>query len=487
MHRLSSIFPHTRKSKIIIVVGIILSFIFYSIYFNFRSGYFFYNESDVYLSHFLGQGTFLQKIYDFRITEIGSFRGRELATLFNYIDAQFILYSSLLGLPHFLSLTHYAGLLFISGFHLIFAYKYLSRKTFWISFLLVLLFLSSPAPFFTGPYYRTSKILTAVFMSVEIWLLFVLTQKLKKNGDEKNLLRLFIVFLVSAGIVLASNLVDEGGYVFATLFAIYPLVNFVVYREKLMLTVFLGFCAGMLFGLIYRNFIGTWIILQVIGVKTPLYGSPVSVRNIRNFFNAADLLFQYFRHFWGNTPRLVVGVILLTSIGAFLSRSEAKSNDTMRRNQLPVRLKPITNIILSDIFIILFGLFSTVGVLHVMTVNHPLMFRPEVALLYYTIPFLTIFLLATTFAFNKLITSNTQWRGIGIILLIFFVALNLFAINDHYTLMKNKNSLEAEFFNVTPGMIQAIQSPHLPHQIFLLNGGGVWSTIAIRDRIYYGK
>src|SRR3972149_2764404 len=74
------------------------------------------------IPNYLDDRSLFQKVYDIDKNEYGLYQARELSHFFDYIDANFIKLSALVGLPHFYSLAY-----FISIFTIIAACLYIAR------------------------------------------------------------------------------------------------------------------------------------------------------------------------------------------------------------------------------------------------------------------------------------------------------------------------------------------------------------------------
>jgi hypothetical protein len=447
----------------------LLGIMAYSIVFTLKSGYFFAGEADSYLSHYLGNRPFLEKIYDFRVNELGSYRAREVSAVFNYLDAQFILLSAKIGFPHFLSFTHYAGLLFICLFHFFMAQKYLTKKMGWVTFLLLMLYLTASGPFFSGAYYRTSKILTSVSVVIQIWFLFVVhyrSPQIKKLHPSKFIVIVFGMFALT----LLSILLDEGGYAFTLMFALYAAVNFVLFRKPTMLAVIIGYALGIIAAIIYRQYIGIWIIWTILGIKTPLFVSTRPILDVPNLSTTLRLLVSYFSFMFGNPPRLRIASVTL--LGFFLMFFLKTKYKVQSHKNIP------------DYLVIFYGFIGAFAILHIMMINHGFMYYPEVSLLYYLIPFQTLYLVGLTFALYRL---TSKWPKVTVYILgilLFIVGLNVRGIQQNYVrMLTTPKSMVEPCFSVSQKMTAAVRSPNVPLANFDLDKDATASVTILRKEV----
>ena len=164
-----NIINHLEKSKLTFVFCLILllSIIAFSIIF--RQGGYSHPESQSFILNYLDNRPVTQKIFDIQKNDWGFYQARELSYFFDMIDAHFIQLSVRFGFPHFYSLTHFVGLLLTLIILYLIYFKLLKFKSLIIFTLLTALFLTAPATFFSGIFFRTSKILTIVFFTSTLY------------------------------------------------------------------------------------------------------------------------------------------------------------------------------------------------------------------------------------------------------------------------------------------------------------------------------
>lgn len=113
-------------------------------------------EVYLYLPHYLGPRSLAERVLDLSRTDANMYSARELSYFFDLLDAQVIAWSVDHLRPHFLSLCHYTFCATAAGLMYFFAVRRLSLPRLG-SALLVLLFLTTPAFFLGGGYFRSAK------------------------------------------------------------------------------------------------------------------------------------------------------------------------------------------------------------------------------------------------------------------------------------------------------------------------------------------
>lgn len=132
---------------------------------------FLHPESYSFLPHYLSGRPLIELIFDNRVTDWGNYQARELAFVFDWLDAQFIGWSVAHGHPHFFSASHYLFLL-AGGFALwriCVCYLDLDRLC---AAALVLLLWTAPSAMLYTSFYRCAKValLTTTLLAVLGWL-----------------------------------------------------------------------------------------------------------------------------------------------------------------------------------------------------------------------------------------------------------------------------------------------------------------------------
>jgi hypothetical protein len=122
-------------------------------------------EGEARLPYYLSDRSLPAKLYDSDYLEMGMYQARELSYLFDYIDCKFIAGCVALGHPHFLSVTHYFFLIWISVVFWRFGVDDLKMNR-WTVAGALLLVLTTPVIFLSGGFYRTAKIGVALALAI---------------------------------------------------------------------------------------------------------------------------------------------------------------------------------------------------------------------------------------------------------------------------------------------------------------------------------
>ena len=142
---------HPYHFYFLMVIYVLASFVF-------QNGGIIHAEVVIRMPVYLSGRPLLETIFDPNVMEIqGKYRPRQLSYFFDFLDAKFIEWSVINGLPHFLSLTHYAGCLLIAMLLWQFLIKKLKLEMF-ASLCILALFVFSPGPFRHYHIFRSAKI-----------------------------------------------------------------------------------------------------------------------------------------------------------------------------------------------------------------------------------------------------------------------------------------------------------------------------------------
>lgn len=443
-----SIFDYiSEQQKIILYLSIILCalIILVSVYVNYNNGTFHY-ENDVYIPHFLSDKPLLMKIFN-PITELANgknfFRAREVGTFFNYVDTSFIFYCFRLGIPHFLSMVHYLSLIIISLMTIFFAKKYLTKKMFVITILLLILFLTSPAPFLTGLYYRTSKILTSLGIFFMFWLITI-----KKNSFGKNESRYshLTSFLLTFFIVTFTCLADEQGLAYMILAFIIPLVYFKFYERKNFLPLVWGFLFSFIFVYLYRKILDPFLYLIGSGTNHAQiqYAGTLSFQNFKQGF---FLLSEYVQQFFGNIG--MIGAFILIGFSIFIMfHYISKKNINQKYKLIPVS-------------VLIIGIVYIVFLLNLMTIAHPPLLWADVKIVYYTLPPLMVIFCTSIYLIQKLIEQNPGLGSLTAFFLLLMIVSNSVLLNNNNRIFYSGH-LHNKGFKIAPLIIFAVYHPDIP-------------------------
>lgn len=231
-------------------------------------------ETVDYLPHYLGDGPLWKKVFDPFSTDLEKvYRGRELANLFNYLDAVFLEFCASRGRPHSVSIVHCVGLLVISVLHLGASRHFLPRRAAFASFMLLLLFLLSPAAFLWVTYFRTSKLLVGLCLVVSVRLVADLGEARMPGSIGEAVRssagRLSALFAASS----AMGLSDEQGVFFLWVLLCGAFAACLLTRRNNERVVFFAMAAGMSARFLYVFAVGPALIHAATGRSVDVFGS----------------------------------------------------------------------------------------------------------------------------------------------------------------------------------------------------------------------
>lgn len=290
-----------------------------------EGGILYYSESDHFLVNYLEPRPFLQKIFDvqknentvamYRGHELGMYRGRELGFLFDWLDAHFIAFSLRCGLVHLYSLTFYASLGLIALFFTLWSRRCLALDYITIGLLLAL-FLTAPPVFFTGFFFRSNKILTALAIMLCVGLLAPRRRSAERSDTVPSFLEharfsvLRQALLFGASLMLA--LADEQGRFILMAACAYFGARSLICRRRLELTLTAILALALASALVYNYWIGPWLIKIITNYEVSfkfqqLPWSDYSPLQLRQGFG---LLNDILRFFLGNLTPVQAAALL---------------------------------------------------------------------------------------------------------------------------------------------------------------------------------
>lgn len=375
---LNKVIERLDHSRLIILISAVLlySLLVYSI--AFQRGGVLYSESQTFILNYLDHRSFWQKIFAVNLNDWGFYQARELSYFFDFIDANFINLFIKIGLPHFYSLTYYVGLLIIIILTPILLERFFKLKSVTTNTLLIGLFLTSPITFFSGSFFRSSKILVSVFILLISLLIFEL---LGAKSRKKRL-------LIGAGLMVASlamALSDRQGHFFLLSLTLIFLLLTLLLRHRRYFNIFLIFLLTTIVATIYDYYLGIFIIHKITGFnldatslsfdfmtythQDPRITIPDFWLKIWSFVvDAVVLLADTFAYLFGNLNTwLIVPIIACFTFVAFKDNQKNKSQ------------KVIYLIIALCAILLIFMLFY-------MILKNPPIIRPGIRRIYYTLP-----------------------------------------------------------------------------------------------------
>jgi hypothetical protein len=400
----------------------------WSAYFLYSSGFFSIGEGAQYLTWFIGNKPFWVKIFDFRGHDSAKiYRARDLASVFNYIDAQMILFSAREGFFHLLSFVYYFCLLGITGMHYYFSHKLFPRCGFWIRFLSIMLFLTNSVVFVSGTYIRTSKILVPLFTSYLFWCTTWIYMQLEKHPPGKLRFGFITGSIYICGLCMAIS--DETGIAFLSGFTVISILMYLFNRSKNNLSLSLAYITASVTAFLYRERLGPYLVYRTIGIWPKLWGIDPSMVNhidIHLISDTASLFLTYISGLFGNIGNGVSVVIPVTVFG--MIAAVAFRENSRHHSWQKIIFWPI---------IYLLGILMVIGTMYLMGSKLVELYVLIATLWYYPLPLITLFYLVFTFVTCLFISNYPKLQYFMIAVYLLFVGLNLHTLNSKLQIFQN--------------------------------------------------
>ncbi len=471
------VFPIVSVLSILVLIGL-------SIYEN-MDFIFPFHEAYFWMKFNLSNASLLQKIFDYRFTETLDpqkvMRFREVASLFNLLDVQFMYRLAQIGMPHFLSATFYISVVAIISMNILFTYKYISKRFVWLSLLLSLIYITSPTIFWGGFYFRSSKILAALGISIMMWMLFF-AKRAYMGGRKLRFGLIFGLWLTA----LLSMLADEQS-IFAVLiiFTISSMYFFGTLSKTFYKTSAALFLAGI--GVIlYRTIIAPWIILRVVGSLAPIYSAndPRIANNLLNpaqIFLTLKLFLRYAATSLGNIPTFAASIPLLAMV--ILARKSERMEDKVR---IEGKLRYWRLLLISPLVITLTALVGIFCFLHVALLksNFNLMARPLDSLRYYPTPTVTAWFIGASLILYSFVSKYSRSLVVLEFILVGILLLNIAAIPVHKRFLIIPENINGTRYGDSWRILDAIKSPQIPIESFGLDFQAILVANVMREKLH---
>ncbi|MBT8530909.1 hypothetical protein G6708_07985 [Polynucleobacter paneuropaeus] len=377
---------------------------------------------DIYIPHYLSNASIGKIIFD-PICELDltrmNFRGRELGSFFNYLDIQILLIEFKLGIPLLLSVINYLAILGIAWVS-VYATKIIMPNQVNITYLVIIMLLSSPPIVFSGILYRTNKIIASLGLSIALAFLIIrVICKRKDTHNPNNYLSLPIIFISSCMACLS----DEQGLIFLILIGLNLIAITWLYKLNLkyeLITIILAVFTYT----IYINYLGLNL-FQYFNNLTPIkptlhLGDLINYSNLRE---SLILLFRFINYLFGNLYVYglygnIITIIIFILANIFIIKKLPKD-----------KIKNIYIIFILNIIYILF-------VIHVMTIKHNAIFWKDIVT-YYCLPITILIYLV----FNTIVNYFYNIRILNFknicSILFAIIVLNLSSLNFYDQLIVN--------------------------------------------------
>lgn len=451
---------------------------------NYTLGYFDRYEAEPYIYFYLSPGSILNKIFDNRHTDIATnFRGREFANIFNFLDAQGILFSARLGLVHFLSVIHYLSLILISLFFLILVYTNFESNLHIPLSLLLYIYLTSPAPFMTGYYFRTSKILVSLGIVTAVFLYSLLMKKLihTKFIYQLKFSILLIPLVAIFGWILGTT--DELGIAAILIFLMTLSIGYIRNRSFVHIAFIIGLLCSYLLIAAYREVIGPYLIYRITGTLPELW--TLDNNKVWSIDNYKTSLYFFLSSFIGNfiAHTGLVGALMLIVNSCLISAFTSHEDHYKKIRKLPHWINIFLQSISSTTVLLFAGFTMLTITIHLMIGTQPVFLNPsfvQLQLLYYPLPFVTFLLLGLLLVIVRSMRAFDIAKYIVPIVLILVLAGNIMALKLYYNQLSETILTNEAIISAHP-VIDAIKKPVLYQEDMDTLIGGKSVVVQFRD------
>jgi hypothetical protein len=404
------------------IIGVFLvAILIASVYFG--TGSSLHTESQSFLLNYLDNRPFIQKIFDVQKNDWGFYQARELSYVFDYFDANFINLLIRAGFPLFYSLTHYLGLILILLLLPIIAFRYFRLKSPLLYALLTALFLTAPSTFFSNNFFRSSKMLVAVFTALVIYIVLRLIKKTAINCNS----RVSVVLLIVFGLLLSIS--DRQGYFILLSFTAVFFLLWILRKERGYQKIFILLLVTAGLAYVYTYVIGPFLITSLTGFRPDLSVLKIDFLS----FTRQDPLPEVN----GFIPKLQAIVLrsllfFLDTIGYFFGNL----NPLLVLFGLIIVLLLLIKMNKNYFPVFLFSLFLLFIMFFFMLVKQPQMVWPGVRRIYYTLPVNLLFLIFSLFLASRLLQLWPKLKYTLLIILTFAFISNLLSLPSHLYLIQ---------------------------------------------------
>lgn len=452
---LNKILDQLDNYKSVLIFEIILLSILLIASIHFRGGGHLQSESQSFILNYLDNRPIWQKVFDVQHNDWGFYQARELSYFFDMLDANFIKLSIKLGFPHFYSLIHYLGLIIILIITSKIVSNYIKLESPIIFMLLASLFLTAPATFFSGIFFRTSKILSSVFF---ILVTFILFKHLFARGKSPSLL---IIILIPLSLFM--SLSDRQGHFFLLALTCIFFIFWGFCKKNIYRKIFLLFLCSTIISLFYNYFAGPYLVKRLTGFQVDtIYMRPDFLTYTRQdprwiipnlwlklwSFVVDSFLFilDTFSYFFGNVPLLIITLALAFSLFVIV-KSKKKE------------------IILLLLFAFIFVFIMT----YFMLIKQPQMVWPGIRRIYYALPLNLLFLLFSSFAISQIVQLWPKSKILIVFILTVSLFLNIISLPGHYKIIKySVESDEYKVYEYAPRLLECLKRPDKPENFYRL-------------------
>jgi len=405
-------------------------------------------EACRYMMYHLSGPSLIHRVYDSKTLEGDiTYQARELSYVLDSVDSGFIDLSIRLGMPHFLSLTHYVSCFLIVIILWRFCTRQLSLDGL-TSACLCLMLVTSPFVMFSGSYFRTGKV------AVTLVLVLLFAMLYKASTSEHDLhppRRRTLPYLAFFGLALAGTMLERQGFFFLCLAALFLAARLISVRTRDS-SVLLVICLAVLaVNTLYNHYLAPYLTFRLNGYWPSLgfqtmpwpkfWGRPWDYLKA-----GVVLLLDTTRFICGYVPSVYALAILVLLIWLFLATARwrvCQRGDGFRE----IRAIPA---VAAALFLIAMAALNVLMVL-----RHPPLYWPDVRRVYYWLPAAGMLLMLISMAVATLAQSKLLPRILVQLVLILAVIGNVAAWDEHIFILRNGH-LKPSYEN-TPTLIESLR------------------------------
>jgi hypothetical protein len=413
-------------------------------------------EAEWYIPHYLSDKTLLWKIFYYPVTD-GYLRSRQLSALFHWADTHILLLSAKAGLPHFLSIVHYALISLLVFFGVRIGYRKLGLRSLLISIPASCAFLLTPAIYYSGMYFRPSKILSGFLIGSLMLHVWSRQGKTWRHGDS------LWVFVLAVSAALA----DEMGAVYVGLVGSYQLLRWLEGRSRDNLLQLVALVTGIFGYGAWRLWLSPGLTQRIIGADpdlsavVPMVGTRISVAE------ATGILAGQLENIFGGIPAYLL--VLPVSVLWFCQ---------YRLYPQPPMKSLIRSGLLAGCFILVL-----ISVYQVMAATLSVITWPEWSIIYYPIPLTVFMFLILTILMAETVRKKPNSYPFLVACTMLWAVSNAVSVNGYATILLDSNTKTSVNYHVAWVQISAMKFPKIPLENF-------WPTElkgakAIRERMGY--
>jgi Flp pilus assembly protein TadD len=407
-----------------------------------------HNEVELRLPFYMSDVPLPNKLFDSQILDMDMYQARELSYFLDFIDCKFIEFGIYIGLPHFLSLTHYLFFIATGCLLWLFCVKELNLRPL-MGIGLLSLFWTSPSIFLGGVFFRTGKAGVALLTAILFYIIYKVAVISIKENDFQISKKIWIPYFVS--IFLLPNLDQQGLFLTITVLVFLTMWGFFVRNKSIYIMLSIGVASFLLHEL-YRYTIAPQLTFMLNGYwpnfnyqTLPLQ---YSIQNLISRLSDGSFLYlETFRFLIGNPPQVMaLGLILFFIFFPayyLFTRPGLQGNDKKF-------------FILTFVVLLITNLFMVIAMNALMVLRHPALMFPDVTRTYYWLS--TNIMLAMTLAVITGIICKSripQWPVLMV--MCFAIVGNIAALPKHKAIMMQGPA--RSFYESAPALLNALKNP----------------------------